>query len=120
VTGFGLLGHLGRMAIESAVSVIISFDAVPFLPGAVDLARDGVMPGGSRRNLEWARHFVDAGARSEVEQLLLADAQTSGGLVFGVDPAATQSVVAELAESGHEAAHIGTTTTMGQPGLLLR
>jgi selenide,water dikinase len=119
VTGFGLLGHLGRMAIESAVSVIISFDAVPFLPGAVDLARDGVMPGGSRRNLDWARGFVDDGGRSDVEQLLLADAQTSGGLVFGVDPAATGSVLAELAASGHQAAHIATTHA-GEPGLRLR
>jgi selenide, water dikinase len=119
VTGFGLLGHLGRMAIESKVTVAISFDAVPFLPGAVDLAVEGVMPGGSRRNLAWALGFVDHGGRSEIEQLLLADAQTSGGLVFGVDPAATESVLAELAQSGHHAAHIGASSE-GRPGLLLR
>jgi selenide,water dikinase len=119
VTGFGLLGHLGRMAIESGVTVAVAFETVPFLPGAVDLAADGVMPGGSRRNLDWARGFTDTGDLGEVQQLLLADAQTSGGLVFGVDPAATDDVLAELAESGHRAAHIGTAAT-GQPGLLLR
>jgi selenide,water dikinase len=118
VTGFGLLGHLGRMALESGVSVAIEFAAVPFLPGAVELAADGVMPGGSRRNLAWALEFVDVGDHDEVNQLLLADAQTSGGLVFGVDPSETDGVLAELAASGHRAAHIGTATP-GTPGLTL-
>ena len=125
VTGFGLLGHLGRMAIESGVSVAIEFAAVPFLPGAVELAADGVMPGGSRRNLTWALEFVDVGAHDEAHQLLLADAQTSGGLVFGVDPSETAGVLSELVATGHQAAHIGTvgsasTARSGQPGLTLR
>ncbi len=60
VTGFGLLGHLGRMAIESGVGVTVEFDALPFLPGAVELAGEGVMPGGSVRNLEWGRELLDA------------------------------------------------------------
>jgi selenide,water dikinase len=119
VTGFGLLGHLGRMTLESAVSVVVEFAAVPFLPGAVELAADGVMPGGSRRNLSWALEFVDVGDHDEVHQLLLADAQTSGGLVFGVDPSETASVLAELAATGHLAAHIGTAGA-GSPGLILR
>jgi selenide,water dikinase len=119
VTGFGLLGHLGRMALESAVAVIIEFDAVPFLHGAVDLAGDGVMPGGSRRNLSWALEFVDVGDHDEVHQLLLADAQTSGGLVFGVDPTETAGILAELAASGHQAACIGRARA-GAPGLTLR
>lgn len=125
VTGFGLLGHLGRMAIESQVTVAIEFAAVPFLPGAVGLAADDVMPGGSRRNLAWALGFVDVGTLDELQQLLLADAQTSGGLVFGVDPSETAGVLAELAATGHQAAHIGTvgatsTARSGQPGLTLR
>ena len=122
VTGFGLLGHLGRMALESGVSVTIEFAAVPFLDGAVELAADGVMPGGSRRNLAWALDFVDVGDHDEVDQLLLADAQTSGGLVFGVDPSETAAVLAELAATGHQAALIGTTADAdtGRPGLTLR
>ena len=119
VTGFGLLGHLGRMSLESGVAVTIEFTAVPFLPGAVELARDGVMPGGSRRNLAWALEFVDVGTHDEVTQLLLADAQTSGGLVFGVDPSETAGVLAELATTGHQAAHIGTARASA-PGLVLR
>jgi selenide,water dikinase len=119
VTGFGLAGHLGRMALESGVAVTVEFDAVPFLPGAVDFARDGVMPGGSRRNLAWALDFLDAGDHDEVEQLLVADAQTSGGLVFGTDRAATDDVLAELAAAGHTAARIGSVTA-GEPGIRLR
>ena len=118
VTGFGLLGHLGRMALESKVSVDLEFTAVPFLPGAVELATDGVMPGGSTRNLAWALEFVEVGDHDEVHQLLLADAQTSGGLVFGVDPSETASVLAELAATGHQAAHIGSTRS-GTPGITL-
>ena len=119
VTGFGLAGHLGRMALESGVSVTIEFANVPFLPGAIEFAVDGVMPGGSRRNLAWALDFTDTGDHDEIRQLLLADAQTSGGLVFGVDPSETASVLAELATTGHTAAHIGRADA-GTPGLLLR
>jgi len=110
VTGFGLLGHLGRMAMESDVRVTVAFDAVPFLPGAVNLAEQGIMPGGSRRNLEWGSDLLDAGVHAELHQLLIADAQTSGGLVFGVDPGASAALLDELEATGHTAAHIGSTT----------
>jgi selenide,water dikinase len=110
VTGFGLLGHLGRMAMESGVRVTVDFDAVPFLPGARALADDGIMPGGSRRNLEWGTALLDAGSHDELNQLMIADAQTSGGLVFGVDPGETAEVLAKLAATGHTAALIGQTS----------
>ena len=119
VTGFGLLGHLGRMALESGVRVTVDFDAVPFLPGALDLASDGIMPGGSRRNLSWGAELFDPGSHDETAQLLIADAQTSGGLVFGVDPGETDALLAELATEGHTAARIGTTAE-GAPGFTLR
>lgn len=118
VTGFGLLGHLGRMAIESSVRVTVTFDAIPFLPGAVELAAEGMMPGGSRRNLAWATAIVDPGSHDELDQLLVADAQTSGGLVFGVDPSETASVLDELTATGHTAAAIGRTDS-GEPGFTL-
>jgi len=119
VTGFGLLGHLGRMAIESSVSVSMEVDQVPFLAGATEFAGDGVVPGGSRRNLAWALDFVDVGIHDELIQLLLADAQTSGGLVFGVDPSETDAVLGELAATGHRAARIGSVTG-AHAGLVLR
>lgn len=110
VTGFGLLGHLGRMAIESKVVVTVAWEAIPFLDGAVDLANAGVMPGGSKRNLEWGNEILDAGNHNETDQLLIADAQTSGGLVFGVDPGETAGILSALADSGHTAALIGRTS----------
>ncbi len=119
VTGFGLLGHLGRMALESDVRATVDFDAVPFLPGALDHAEAGIMPGGSRRNLDWGGELLDAGSHDELHQLLIADAQTSGGLVFGVDPGETAGLLSELAATGHTAAKIGGTSA-GQAGLTLR
>ena len=119
VTGFGLLGHLGRMAIESGVLVTVEFEAVPMLPGAVALAGEGVIPGGSVRNLDWGRELLDAGGHDDVHQLLIADAQTSGGLVFGIDPAHTADVVADLVGSGHSAARIGSVEA-GPPRFQLR
>ena len=110
VTGFGLLGHLGRAAIESGVDVAIEVASVPLLPGTRELAEAGSMPGGSRRNLEWADERLDQGGFNELDVLLLADAQTSGGLVFGVDPAQVDGVLAELDSTGHVAAVIGTAT----------
>ncbi len=118
VTGFGLLGHLGRMALESNVRVTVEFDAIPFLEGAVDLAGQGIMPGGSRRNLAWGHELLDAGSHDEMHQLLVADAQTSGGLVIGVDPGETSGILSELESSGHQAARIGSTSA-DSPGFTL-
>ena len=80
------------------------------------------MPGGSRRNLAWGAEILDAGDHDEVHQLLVADAQTSGGLVFGVDPGSTADVLAELAATGHTAAHVGTTSAgaAGDARIVLR
>lgn len=119
VTGFGLLGHLGRMSVESVVRSHVEIAAIPFLPGAREHAANGVMPGGSRRNLEACVELLDPGLHDELTQLLVADAQTSGGLVFGVDPAATARVLAELEETGHTAARIGSTATSDDPGITL-
>ena len=121
VTGFGLLGHLGRMAVESNVVATVVFDTVPFLPDAIDLAKQGMVPGGSRRNLESGGEMLESGAHDELNRLLIADAQTSGGLVFGVDPGETGDVLARLADSGHVAAKIGSTTAVvGAAGIVLR
>lgn len=107
VTGFGLLGHLGRMALESGVIAGIDFDSIPVFEATIALCEQGVIPGGTRRNLEANRHLLDPGSASEEIQLVLADAQTSGGLIFGVDPEHTPKVLADLAKSGHSAAKIG-------------
>ena len=107
VTGFGLLGHLGRAVMESGVDAEIDVGAVPLLEGARALAETGSMPGGSRRNLAWVDERLDRGNHAELDVLLLADAQTSGGLVFGASPAAAHEALDQLEETGHTASVIG-------------
>ncbi|MDT7538422.1 MAG: selenide, water dikinase [Actinomycetota bacterium] len=81
VTGFGLLGHLYKMARASGVTAVIDAAAVPYLDGAREALRDGFLSGGTRRNLDWVRPHLRSTA-TEDELLLLADAQTSGGLLI--------------------------------------
>jgi selenide,water dikinase len=80
VTGFGLLGHLLKLCRASGVGAQIDAAAVPYLDGARESLEAGFVPGGSRRNLDWVRPHVDARVGTD-ELLLLADAQTSGGLL---------------------------------------
>src|SRR3954451_502990 len=82
ITGFGLLGHLYKLAQASGVTAVIDSTAVPYLDGARDALAAGYLSGGTRRNLEWVRPHVDLRSVGEEEALLLADAQTSGGLLI--------------------------------------
>ena len=85
VTGFGLIGHLIEMCKNSQVTAEINFSDIKFLPGAIDLANDGIMPGGSKRNLEYSEKFVEFdSALSKLQKLLACDAQTSGGLLISL------------------------------------
>ncbi len=109
VTGFGLIGHLGRAARESGIDVDLSVGSVPFIDGVRTLAEAGFIPGGSRRNLASLESQVDPGHIDDLTVLLLADAQTSGGLVFGIDPEHEEAAMADLLATGHTAAVIGRT-----------
>ncbi len=82
VTGFGLLGHLYKLARASGVSAVVSASAVPYLAGTRESLALGYVSGGTRRNLEWVAPYADLSAVSSDEALLLADAQTSGGLLL--------------------------------------
>jgi selenide,water dikinase len=119
VTGFGLLGHLGRMATESRVDVTVRVDDVPLLDGVRELAAEGVVPGGTHRNLAWIGEQVVRDGATDLDLLLLADPQTSGGLVFGVDAGASDGVVSRLQESGHDAAVVGAVEQRGSGRLRL-
>ncbi|AKK08375.1 selenide, water dikinase SelD [Corynebacterium testudinoris] len=81
VTGFGLLGHLYKMMRASGVAAIIDHATVPHVDGADEALRDGFISGGSRRNLDWVRPHLRADGISEEDLIMLADAQTSGGLL---------------------------------------
>lgn len=88
VTGFGLLGHLWKLLRASGVGAVLDADAVPLIEGARESIAAGYVPGGSRRNLDWVRPHLDSALAQDV-LVLLADAQTSGGLlVVGEVPGA--------------------------------
>ena len=99
VTGFGLLGHLHEMTAGSGLSAQISFSQVPILHEIIELAAQGVVPGGSKRNLAFAEEFTtfDA-ALGSVQRLILADAQTSGGLLLAVAPERVATLARALRE----------------------
>jgi selenide,water dikinase len=99
VTGFGLLGHLYKLARASGVTAVIDAAAVPYIAGAREALAAGHVSGGTRRNLDWVAPHADLSAVSEDEALLLADAQTSGGLLIaGEVPGAP--VIGELVPRG--------------------
>jgi selenide,water dikinase len=102
VTGFGLLGHLAEIVRASAVSARLDVSAVPLLPDVRELAADGMVPGGTKRNLAAVRSMLDVGDASEIDVIVLADAQTSGGLLVAVD--------APLADAFGEALADASTT----------
>jgi selenide,water dikinase len=109
VTGFGLLGHLRKMAAASGVDAVVETGAVPLLPGVRAQADAGVVPGGTRRNRDWVTEALDtAPGVTDTDVLLLADAQTSGGLLFGAEPARAAAAVSQLREEGVQAAVIGS------------
>jgi selenide,water dikinase len=118
VTGYGLLGHLGELVRASGVGARIERDAVPAIDGVRALVRDGFVAGGTQRNHAFVSSFVAWGDTTTDEQLLLADAQTSGGLLFAVDPDAVGTLLDALATAGTlVAARIGHLTA-DSPGTI--
>jgi len=101
VTGFGLVGHARELAAGSGMQARLRMAAVPLLPGVRELAQSGVVPGGTRTNLEAADAYATFGEHlDEVQRLIACDAQTSGGLLAAVSPAGAERlgwpVVGEL------------------------
>jgi len=122
VTGFGLLGHLRNVVEASQVRVELSAGEVPLLKGVVELAASGCVPGGSKRNLAYAgtvTEFDDS--IDEAMQLVLADAQTSGGLLLFLPSAVAGDAVQALHDRGVGLASIvGEVTAAGQPSTYVR
>jgi selenide,water dikinase len=83
VTGFGLLGHAHELASRSGVRVVLEAQSLPALPGALELAQDGVRTGGDRRNREFAARHVESTA-DEAREVLAYDPQTAGGLLVSL------------------------------------
>jgi selenide, water dikinase len=113
VTGFGLMGHLHVALRAAGLSAVLDASAVPFLEGAADLARAGMVPSGTRSNLEFVKPFTDWGQLGEIEQLLLADAQTSGGLLIAIPPGEARLLEQALGRRGLLVANVGRVVDGG-------
>jgi selenide,water dikinase len=101
VTGFGLLGHLHGMMLASGTSARLNDSAIPVLNGAMDLLAAGAVPSGTVRNLEAVGHAMSwSTSISDARKLLLADAQTSGGLLISVPAARAAELQRRLRENG--------------------
>jgi selenide, water dikinase len=108
VTGFGLLGHLSEMLRASDVGARLTASAVPLLPSVPELAAAGLVPGGSQRNLDSLGDVVRwSAAQDQTSRLILADAQTSGGLLISVSPDRHAALLSALTSRGVTAATIG-------------
>jgi selenide,water dikinase len=116
VTGFGLIGHAREMALASGVTLEIDSTAVRFLPGALDYARQGALPGGLKNNREFASNAVEivSGLAPEVENLLY-DPQTSGGLLIAL----ADSDAAQLERHFPDAYRIGRVLPKGSKAIRL-
>lgn len=101
ITGFGFLGHAAEMASASGVTLRVTFDRVPFLSGAHRYAGQWIFPGGSTANAEaFGDSVVFDAAITEVERMLLFDAQTSGGLLVALPPGALEIFEREMNARG--------------------
>ena len=120
ITGFGLTGHLHKLARASGLAAVLHVPEIPLIPDAELLLAQGFVPGGTHRNLEFVEGIVDdAEGRWEANRFLLADPQTSGGLVMCVRPERVSDAVAELTSNGVIASVIGELTDSSDPGKLL-
>jgi len=107
VTGFGLLGHAWEMAEGSGVALRLQAARVPVLEGVVELAGADVVPGGSKANLAWVQPHLRLDPGAALPAIVLADAQTNGGLLAAVPAEAVAGLLAALAAAGVSAAEIG-------------
>jgi selenide, water dikinase len=117
VTGFGLLGHLHTLLEASGAAAELRAAAVPLLPRAREAAERGAVPGGTSRNAESLAAAVDYAAGVDATtRVLLADAQTSGGLLIAVAPDRENRLVAALTREATPAAAVIGRVTAGKPG----
>lgn len=112
VTGFGLLGHLREMLSSNSIGARIEISKVPILPAARELAAQGCVPEGSHNNHRYLADFVEYQAQiSREEELILCDAQTSGGLLIAVPSEAVDNILSALANSSTRGQVIGEIIT---------
>ena len=114
ITGFGLAGHMLGMLKASGTAAKVRFPDIPLLPGVRELAERGVVPGGTRNNLDaFDAQIAWGDGITDEEKLIFCDAQTSGGLLIAVPHASTQAVLDGLTQRGVTGAVIGRVVAEG-------
>ena len=117
VTGFGLMGHLRSMVRASGVGATVEYSKVPLLPGAWELLEEGIAPGGTHRNLDSVANSVKwHRSLTEQQQIMLCDAQTSGGLLISVSQAKLPDLLSRLDAEGVATCAVVGTITQGPKG----
>jgi selenide,water dikinase len=106
VTGFGLLGHLRNIVAASGCRAVVNVESVPVVDAARGYVHEGIAPGGTHANWRFLADWVDWDDIAKEEQLLLCDAQTSGGLLIAVEEAKLAELVAELGRAGAMCAQV--------------
>lgn len=108
VTGFGLMGHLKEMLGDNKLEIHIAQKDVPIIPEAIEFAQAGIIPGGTVNNREFVKEVVEWDpSLSNTDQLLLCDAQTSGGLLISLPASEEKNILQQMHEASIEAACIG-------------
>jgi len=115
VTGFGLLGHLKEMTTASMVNTEIYFNKIPVIDGVFELALSGIIPGGTKNNMDFVKPDIIYDKNiSEIGKLIINDAQTSGGLLISVPLDFKDEFINECVANGiSSTACIGTITEKG-------
>ena len=115
ITGFGLMGHAKELAEGSGLTVELWPNRVPILPKALELARDGIIPAGAYRNLDFAGPEVERAGEFPQEVLdCLYDPQTAGGLLVSIPEDRAEELLRRLADSGVSAAAVGAVRPRGE------
>ena len=115
ITGFGLMGHAKELAEGSGLTVELWPSRVPILPKALELARDGIIPAGAYRNLDFAGPEVETAGEFPQEVLdCLYDPQTAGGLLVSIPEDRAEELLRRLADSGVSAAAVGAVRPRGE------
>ena len=121
ITGYGLLGHLNEMCLGSNVSAILEYDNIPFIPGVEKLAKDGIIPGGTKKNLDFVSNVVEFSDSIErYQKLMIADAQTSGGLLLSCSKTDANNFVNKMDAGGHFAKVIGYITNKNDKNIVVK
>ena len=119
ITGFGLLGHLKKMIAGQGLNAQLDLNQIPLIEGAYHFAKTNITPGGSKRNLQWVRSSLIPDGQDETDLILLADAQTSGGLLFGIGTENIDAALVDLKKMGYDPAVVGSVSSGNSEIILL-